>query len=73
MGNVGYRQGAVVWDFDGTLVDSSERNFRVARRIIRDALGKDETDFPFLASRRSYGKPSADVLTGASSTSRTSA
>ena len=54
MGNVGHRRGAVIWDFDGTLVDSSERNFRVARRIIRDALGKDETDFPFLASRRSY-------------------
>lgn len=54
MGSVGDRQGAVIWDFDGTLVDSSERNFRVARRIIRDALGKDETDFSFLASRRSY-------------------
>lgn len=45
---------AVIWDFDGTIVDSRERNLKVTRKIIREILGNSEQDFPVLKTLDNY-------------------
>lgn len=44
----------MVWDFDGTLVDTSARNLSVNRRIVADLTGRPWRSFPALASREAY-------------------
>jgi phosphoglycolate phosphatase-like HAD superfamily hydrolase len=45
---------AVLWDFDGTLVDTRARNLHVNRRIIRELTGSGWDEFPVLRSQASY-------------------
>ena len=45
---------AVIWDFDGTLVDTSRKNFSVAKQIIADLTGKKAESFPIFQSLETY-------------------
>lgn len=45
---------AVLWDFDGTLVDTRARNISVNRRIVREITGRSWRDFPALLSQPAY-------------------
>ena len=45
---------AVIWDFDGTLVDSRRKNLNVTRKIISKILGKDSKIFLVLNSLQDY-------------------
>ena len=44
----------VFWDFDGTLVDTREKNLTVNRRIIETVTGRPYQSFPALTSLESY-------------------
>jgi len=51
------RQGtltAVVWDFDGTLVDTRRRNYNVVRRVLTEVVGSRVDDLPALRSPEAY-------------------
>jgi HAD superfamily hydrolase (TIGR01549 family) len=43
-----------VWDFDGTLVDTRERNFNVVRRLLAESAGRALDGIPALASPEIY-------------------
>jgi len=45
---------AVIWDFDGTLVDTRERNLSVAREIISAITSRSADDFEALGSLRAF-------------------
>jgi phosphoglycolate phosphatase-like HAD superfamily hydrolase len=45
---------AIIWDYDGTLVDSRHRNLSVNRSIIEGLTGRPWTDFPALESIAAY-------------------
>ncbi len=45
---------AIIWDFDGTLVDTSRKNFNVAKQIIADLTGKEAESFPIFQSLETY-------------------
>ncbi|GMR24784.1 MAG: HAD hydrolase-like protein [Ignavibacteria bacterium] len=45
---------AVIWDFDGTLVDSWQKNLNVTRKIISKILGKESIKFLVLNSLQDY-------------------
>jgi len=45
---------AIIWDFDGTLVDTSRKNFNVAKQIIVDLTGKEAESFPIFQSLETY-------------------
>ena len=45
---------AIIWDYDGTLVDTSLKNYNVTKRIIKDMTGIDPEKFPALNSLESY-------------------
>jgi len=45
---------AVVWDYDGTLVDTQRRNWRVSRAMIPAVSGRPPEAFPALASLESF-------------------
>ena len=45
---------AILWDFDGTLVDTRARNLQVNRRIIQEVTGRGWEEFPVLRSQTSY-------------------
>lgn len=45
---------AIIWDYDGTLVDTRLKNYNVIRRIIQDMMGIDPEKFPALTSLESY-------------------
>jgi len=47
---------AIIWDYDGTLVDSRIKNLNVTRRIIEKATGKKFTAFPALANLPDFEK-----------------
>lgn len=48
------RIAAVIWDFDGTLVDTRAKNMAVNRKIIEEVTGRPWTDWAFLASLEQY-------------------
>lgn len=48
------RDTAVIWDFDGTLVDSHPRNLNVNRMIVEELTGLSALSFPALSSIRAY-------------------
>lgn len=48
------RLAALIWDFDGTLADTRERNLRVTRRIVREVLDLRPERFPALATLEAY-------------------
>ncbi len=45
---------AILWDFDGTLVDTRAKNMRVNRRIIEEVTGRPATDFDVMSSQETY-------------------
>jgi HAD superfamily hydrolase (TIGR01549 family) len=45
---------AIVWDYDGTLVDTRRKNLSVTRSIIQDLTGQDPDRFEPLSSLASY-------------------
>lgn len=45
---------AILWDFDGTLVDTRAKNMRVNRRIIEEVTGRQATDFDVMSSQETY-------------------
>lgn len=45
---------AVIWDYDGTLVDSRRRNLNVNRSIVERLAGRPWEEFPSLASVSAY-------------------
>jgi len=47
---------AIIWDYDGTLVDSRIKNLNVTRQIIEKATGKKYSDFPALANLPDFEK-----------------
>jgi len=53
---------AVVWDYDGTLVDTRQKNLNVTREIIRNVLKKDYEEFPVLLNLENYEKAHAKCV-----------
>jgi N-acetyl-D-muramate 6-phosphate phosphatase len=45
---------AVIWDFDGTLVDTRQKNFNVTRRIIEHVTGKSADQYDCLLTTKKY-------------------
>jgi HAD superfamily hydrolase (TIGR01549 family) len=45
---------AVVWDFDGTMADTRQRNLSVNRRIVGEMTGRDWRDIAALSSVEAY-------------------
>ena len=45
---------AIIWDYDGTLVDSRQKNLNVSRKIISKILRGDPTEIPALSSLTKY-------------------
>jgi len=45
---------ALAWDFDGTIVDTREKNLRVTKEIIERLTGRSPYDFPALRTVESY-------------------
>jgi HAD superfamily hydrolase (TIGR01549 family) len=45
---------AIIWDFDGTLVDTRQKNLNVTRRIIEQITQKKAVTFPVLSSLENY-------------------
>jgi len=45
---------AVVWDFDGTLVDTRRKNMNVARALVEHFTGRSADDFPALRTLPGY-------------------
>lgn len=50
------RAPVVVWDYDGTLVDSREKNLRVNRAIVGRFTGRPGEEWEALASLEAYGR-----------------
>lgn len=48
------RLAAIIWDFDGTLVDSREKNRQVTRQILRRVTGRNPDAFPAVCSLAAY-------------------
>lgn len=45
---------AIIWDFDGTLVDTRDKNLAVTRFLVERVTGRSGQDIPALASRAGY-------------------
>ncbi len=45
---------AIIWDYDGTLVDSRQKNLNVTRKIVSKILKGDPTEIPTLSSLEKY-------------------
>lgn len=45
---------ALIWDFDGTLVDTRHRNLAVTREIVERVSGRSPSEFPELSSVETY-------------------
>jgi HAD superfamily hydrolase (TIGR01549 family) len=45
---------AIIWDFDGTLVDTRQRNYNVVRRLLADVTAKSPDGIPALRSAEFY-------------------
>jgi HAD superfamily hydrolase (TIGR01549 family) len=45
---------AIIWDYDGTLVDTRAKNFNVTKRIMRHLLGVRSSEYPALQSLAQY-------------------
>ncbi len=53
---------AVIWDYDGTLVDTRQKNLNVTREIIREVLKKEHEEFPVLLNVESYDRAHAKCV-----------
>ena len=47
---------AVIWDYDGTLVDTRQKNLNVTREIVSEVLKKNYEEFPVLLNLENYEK-----------------
>ena len=60
------RQGksirAIIWDYDGTLVDSRQKNLNVTRKIIEKVSGKEAGRFSLLQSMETYQKVTMEMM-----------
>ncbi|MDP8268044.1 MAG: HAD family hydrolase [Candidatus Tenebribacter davisii] len=45
---------AIIWDYDGTLVDTHIKNLKVTRKIIKQITGKEPINIPALADLNNY-------------------
>lgn len=45
---------AIIWDYDGTLVDTRHKNLNVTKKIIERISGKESDNFPALRSVENY-------------------
>jgi len=45
---------AIIWDYDGTLVDTRLKNYNVTKKIIKDITGCDPNTYPALQSVEKY-------------------
>ncbi len=45
---------AIIWDYDGTLVDTRHKNFNVTKKIIQNITETDVLEFPALRLLESY-------------------
>lgn len=45
---------AVIWDYDGTLVDTRQKNLNVTRKIVKDVAGIDPMTIPALQTIERY-------------------
>jgi len=45
---------AIIWDYDGTLVDTHIKNLNVTRKIIKQITGKEPINIPALADLNNY-------------------
>lgn len=45
---------AIIWDYDGTLVDTRRKNLEVTKAIMREVTGNSTDDFPVLQSLDRY-------------------
>jgi phosphoglycolate phosphatase-like HAD superfamily hydrolase len=45
---------AIIWDFDGTLVDSRQKNLSVNRKLIAHITGRPADSFPLLRSQEQF-------------------
>jgi len=48
------RNKAIIWDYDGTLVDTRAKNFNVTKKIMRRLTGKSSEKYPALQSLVQY-------------------
>jgi HAD superfamily hydrolase (TIGR01549 family) len=46
---------AIIWDYDGTLVDTRRKNLNVTRTIVEKITGVDSNKFPALQTLENYG------------------
>lgn len=54
MGSEQIHGNAIIWDYDGTLVDSRLKNLNVNRQILEFVTGKDPDSFPLLRSQEKF-------------------
>jgi len=52
---------AILWDYDGTLVDSCAKNLAITRAILRRVADGDPERFPILASLDAYRRATRQV------------
>ena len=50
----GNRLKAVIWDYDGTLVDSRQKNLSVTRKIVEKITNRSADEFPMLTDLEKY-------------------
>ena len=50
----GKRLKAVIWDYDGTLVDSRQKNLSVTRKIVEKITNRSADEFPMLTDLEMY-------------------
>jgi HAD superfamily hydrolase (TIGR01549 family) len=50
---------AVIWDYDGTLVDTRQKNLDVTKEIVLEVLDKNYAEFPALLSLENYERANA--------------
>ena len=48
------RLKAVIWDYDGTLVDSRQKNLSVTRKIVEKITNRSADEFPMLTDLEKY-------------------
>ena len=53
---IGHSLTAVIWDFDGTLVDTRRRNFNVVRRLLAEVTGRRLDGIAALRSPEVYDR-----------------
>lgn len=48
------RNKAIIWDYDGTLVDTRAKNFNVTRKIMRQIVGVASSEYSVLETLENY-------------------